>query len=92
MYRTPEMVDPWSNYEIGKPVDIWALGCILYALCYKRHPFEDSAKLAILNANYNIPVNDLKFKDYHSIISKGAVTHVLVELPLSIYAKNILQS
>ena len=25
--------------------DIWALGCILYYLCYLKHPFEDSAKL-----------------------------------------------
>lgn len=70
MYRTPEMIDTWNNYEIGKSVDIWALGCILYMLCYKKHPFEDSAKLAILNANFNIPSTDLKFKDFHSVISK----------------------
>ncbi|KAK7579810.1 hypothetical protein V9T40_000439 [Parthenolecanium corni] len=68
MYRTPEMIDSWSNYEIGKPVDIWALGCVLYMLCYKKHPFEDSAKLAIINANFNIPPTDLKFKDFQPII------------------------
>lgn len=73
MYRTPEMIDTWNNYEIGKAVDVWALGCILYTLCYKKHPFEDSAKLAILNANFSIPQNNLKFKDFHPIIS----THLL---------------
>lgn len=70
MYRTPEMIDSWSNFEIGKPVDIWALGCILYMLCYKKHPFEDSAKLAIINANFNIPPSDLNFKDFQPIIRK----------------------
>lgn len=70
MYRAPEQVDTWSNHEIGVPSDIWALGCILYMLCFRKHPFEDSAKLAILNANYNIPSNDFKYKVFHSIISK----------------------
>jgi cyclin G-associated kinase len=63
------MIDTWSNYEINKAADIWALGCILYALCYKKHPFEDSAKLAITNANFSIPSTDLKFKNFHSLIS-----------------------
>ena len=64
------MVDTWSNYEINRAADIWALGCILYSLCFKKHPFEDSAKLAIVNANFTIPPTDLKFKNFHSLISK----------------------
>lgn len=67
MYRAPEMVDTWNNYYIGAPVDIWALGCILYTLCYMRHPFEDGAKLRILNANYSLP-QDQKYSCFHSII------------------------
>ncbi|KAK5644950.1 hypothetical protein RI129_006250 [Pyrocoelia pectoralis] len=67
MYRAPEMVDTWNNYYIGTPVDIWALGCILYTLCYMRHPFEDGAKLRILNANYSIP-QDQKYSCFHNII------------------------
>jgi cyclin G-associated kinase len=67
MYRAPEMVDTWNNYYIGPPVDIWALGCILYTFCYMKHPFEDSAKLRIINANYNLPV-DPKYSCFHDII------------------------
>lgn len=35
MYRAPEMIDTWSNYPITTSADIWALGCILYVLCYQ---------------------------------------------------------
>ncbi|XP_074031874.1 LOW QUALITY PROTEIN: cyclin-G-associated kinase [Leptinotarsa decemlineata] len=67
MYKAPEMVDTWNNYYVGTPVDIWALGCILYILCYMKHPFEDSAKLRILNANYTIPP-DPRYSCFHDII------------------------
>lgn len=69
MYRAPEMVDTWNNFYVGPPVDIWALGCILYMLCYMKHPFEDSAKLRIINANYSLPA-DSKFSCFHDIISR----------------------
>lgn len=70
MYRAPEMVDTWSNFYVGPPVDIWALGCILYMLCYFKHPFEDSAKLRIINANYTLPP-DPRYLCFHDIISKA---------------------
>ncbi len=31
------------------------LGCITYSLCYFRHPFQDSQKLAIVNSFYQFP-------------------------------------
>ena len=68
MYRAPEMLDTWSNYSIDTGSDIWALGCLLYFLCYGRHPFEDSAKLAILNGNYRIPENDVIYVAFHDLI------------------------
>ncbi|XP_034117505.1 cyclin-G-associated kinase [Drosophila albomicans] len=55
MYRAPEMLDTWSNYPIGPKADVWALGCILYFLCYQKHPYEDGGKLRIINANYMLP-------------------------------------
>ncbi|KAH8335658.1 hypothetical protein KR074_008577 [Drosophila pseudoananassae] len=55
MYRAPEMLDTWSNNPIGPKADIWALGCVLYFLCYRRHPYEDGGKLRIINGNYIIP-------------------------------------
>ncbi|GBP28989.1 Cyclin-G-associated kinase [Eumeta japonica] len=73
MYRAPEMLDTWDNHKIDHAVDIWALGCILYTLCYMQHPFEDSAKLAILNGNYTLNSNDQRYKCLHEIIS-GCLT------------------
>lgn len=70
MYRAPEMLDTWNNHQIDHSVDIWALGCILYTLCYMQHPFEDSAKLAILNGNYTLNQNDQQYKCFHEIIRK----------------------
>uniref|UniRef100_T1JLE5 Auxilin n=1 Tax=Strigamia maritima TaxID=126957 RepID=T1JLE5_STRMM len=68
MYRAPEMLDTYNNFVINEAVDIWALGCILFMLCFMEHPFEDSAKLRILNAKYNIPVNDTEFDLLHDLI------------------------
>ncbi|XP_070000892.1 cyclin-G-associated kinase isoform X1 [Penaeus vannamei] len=68
MYRAPEMLDTWSNYPINGQADVWALGCILYYLCYLKHPFEDSAKLRIINGNYAIPTNDGKYECFHELI------------------------
>ncbi|XP_063621140.1 cyclin-G-associated kinase [Cydia splendana] len=73
MYRAPEMLDTWDNRKIDHAVDVWALGCILYTLCYMQHPFEDSAKLAILNGNYNLNPNDQRYKCLHEIIN-GCLT------------------
>ncbi|XP_024081424.1 cyclin-G-associated kinase isoform X2 [Cimex lectularius] len=69
MYRAPEMIDTWVNAEIGTAADIWALGCLTYFLCFGKHPFEDSSNLRIINANYNIPSSDSKYRCFHSIIS-----------------------
>lgn len=67
MYRAPEQLDTWNNYRIGVKTDVWALGCILFCLCYKKHPFEDGAKLRIVNGNYTIP-SDSRFASFADII------------------------
>ncbi|XP_055353970.1 AP2-associated protein kinase 1-like [Paramacrobiotus metropolitanus] len=69
MYRAPEMLDLYNNYPINEKLDIWALGCILYTLCYMVHPFEDSAKLRILNAKYSFPPNR-KYEIFNDLISR----------------------
>lgn len=67
MYRTPEQLDTWNNHPIGVKTDVWALGCILFCMCYKKHPFEDAAKLRIINGNYTIP-SDSRFSCFSDII------------------------
>uniref|UniRef100_A0A182YJL6 Cyclin-G-associated kinase n=1 Tax=Anopheles stephensi TaxID=30069 RepID=A0A182YJL6_ANOST len=68
MYRAPEQLDTWANHPIGIKMDVWALGCILYCLCYRKHPFEDSAKLRIINANYTIPATDSRYACFNEVI------------------------
>ncbi|CAF4325054.1 unnamed protein product, partial [Adineta steineri] len=68
MYRAPEMLDTYNNHPINEQVDIWALGCLLYYLCFINHPFEDSAKLRILNAKYTIPANNTRYTVLHDLI------------------------
>uniref|UniRef100_A0A3P8VGD7 Cyclin-G-associated kinase n=1 Tax=Cynoglossus semilaevis TaxID=244447 RepID=A0A3P8VGD7_CYNSE len=67
-YRTPEMIDIYSNFPINEKQDIWALGCILYLLCFKQHPFEEGAKLQIVNGKYSIPQNDVQYTVYHELM------------------------
>lgn len=54
-YRAPEQVDLYSGHSIDHRVDVWALGIILYALCYFQHPFEEAGNLGIINGNYRLP-------------------------------------
>lgn len=68
MYRAPEMLDLYQNFPINEQADIWALGCVLFYLCFGVHPFEDSAKLRIINANFTIPSSDVKFFHFHELI------------------------
>lgn len=55
MYRPPEILDTYLHYPINTAMDIWSYGCLLYFTKFGRHPFEDSAKLRIINCNYSIP-------------------------------------
>ncbi|GAC97679.1 likely protein kinase [Pseudozyma hubeiensis SY62] len=56
-YRAPEMVDVYQRRVIDEKADIWALGVLLYKLCYYTTPFEENGggPLAILNVQYRIP-------------------------------------
>lgn len=54
-YRSPEMVDVYRRLPIDEKSDIWALGVLLYKLCYYTTPFEEQGTLAILNAKYTFP-------------------------------------
>ncbi|PHH66049.1 hypothetical protein CDD81_574 [Ophiocordyceps australis] len=54
-YRSPEMIDVYRKQPLNEKSDIWALGVLLYKLCYYTTPFEDQGQLAILNASYRCP-------------------------------------
>ncbi|KAJ2081843.1 Ark- serine/threonine protein kinase [Coemansia sp. RSA 988] len=54
-YRAPEMIDLYLRRGITEKADIWALGVLLYKLCYFKTPFDNASPLAILNAEYSTP-------------------------------------
>lgn len=66
-YRSPEMIDLYSNLSITTKSDIWALGCLLYKLCFFTLPFGESS-LAIQNGNFTIPDNSRYTKKLHQLI------------------------
>lgn len=70
-YRSPEMVDLYSNKLITTKSDIWALGVFLYKLCYFQMPFGESL-LAIQEGRYFIPDSKATFysKQLNQLISK----------------------
>lgn len=54
-YRSPEMIDVYRKQPIDERSDIWALGVLLYKLCYYKTPFEEQGQMAILNASFKFP-------------------------------------
>ena len=42
MYRPPEMIDQYLKYPVNTQSDIWMLGCILYTMCFAKHPFFEA--------------------------------------------------
>ncbi|SPQ93034.1 non-specific serine/threonine protein kinase [Plasmodiophora brassicae] len=46
-YRAPEMANLWQRKVVGPKADIWALGCIIYAIAFLRHPFQGATTLTI---------------------------------------------
>jgi len=61
-YRAPELIDVSSGDTITDKVDIWSLGCTLYALLYGVSPFEReemnngaNMSLAISSGSYSFP-------------------------------------
>ncbi|XP_070235434.1 AP2-associated protein kinase 1 isoform X5 [Bos mutus] len=66
-YRAPEMVNLYSGKVITTKADIWALGCLLYKLCYFTLPFGES-QVAICDGNFTIPDNSRYSQDMHCLI------------------------
>ncbi|XP_034125466.1 AP2-associated protein kinase 1 isoform X2 [Drosophila guanche] len=66
-YRAPEMIDLYSGKSITTKADIWALGCMLYKLCFFSLPFGEST-LAIQNGQFAIPDSSKYSKGMHQLI------------------------
>jgi AP2-associated kinase len=67
-YRPPEMCDLYQRKGLNEKVDIWALGVLLYKLCYYTTPFEDGNTLAIINGSYTKPQTPVYSNNIHHLI------------------------
>ena len=69
MYRAPELIDLYMREMLTEKSDIWALGCILYAISFLKHPFQDIGGLGILSCNVHYP-NDPPVSEESKILMK----------------------
>ncbi|XP_078808932.1 AP2-associated protein kinase 1 isoform X12 [Oryzias latipes] len=66
-YRAPEMVNLYGGEAITTKADIWALGCLLYKLCFFTLPFGES-QVAICDGSFTIPDNSRYSQEMHCLI------------------------
>ncbi|XP_062899603.1 BMP-2-inducible protein kinase [Mobula hypostoma] len=66
-YRAPEMINLYGGNAITTKADIWALGCLLYKLCFFTLPFGES-QVAICDGNFTVPDTSKYSQKLHSLI------------------------
>ncbi|EHB15930.1 BMP-2-inducible protein kinase [Heterocephalus glaber] len=66
-YRAPEMINLYGGKAITTKADIWALGCLLYKLCFFALPFGES-QVAICDGSFTIPDNSRYSHNIHCLI------------------------
>lgn len=57
-YRAPELFDVKTGKTLDEKVDIWSLGCTLFAVAYGFSPFEtdgSSLAMAVMSGRYRHP-------------------------------------
>lgn len=91
-YRAPEMVDPYLRRAVDEKSDVWALGVLLYKLCYYTTPFEEHGPLAILNVQYRIPPYPVYSSQMNTLIGVLSFTfnvYEYAELLRSLHASRV---
>ncbi|KAF8981491.1 hypothetical protein BGZ46_002705 [Entomortierella lignicola] len=91
-YRAPELFDVKTGSTLDEKVDIWSLGCTLYAMAYGTSPFETnqinqggSIALAVLNGNVRFPTvdqSDRYSSDFRDLIKAMLVVDPAMRLDI----------
>ncbi|KAK0407261.1 hypothetical protein QR680_019108 [Steinernema hermaphroditum] len=66
-YRASETFRIGQNVAVGQAQDIWGLGCLLYQLCYRKHPFEGCETYRIAQADYALDAVS-EYSIFHRLI------------------------
>ncbi|XP_072352322.1 BMP-2-inducible protein kinase isoform X1 [Scyliorhinus torazame] len=66
-YRAPEMINLYGGNSITTKADIWALGCLLYKLCFFTLPFGES-QVAICDGSFTVPDSSKYSQKLHCLI------------------------
>ncbi|XP_056092884.1 BMP-2-inducible protein kinase-like [Rhinichthys klamathensis goyatoka] len=66
-YRAPEMINLYQGKAITTKADIWALGCLLYKLCFFTLPFGES-QVAICDGTFAVPDGSKFSSKLHCLI------------------------
>ena len=70
-YMAPEMIDSEkNNNKYSNKIDIWALGCIIYALCTLEQCFYSENIFELINNVKNCNYKDLENNDWKNIIKR----------------------
>ncbi|KAJ7077166.1 protein kinase [Mycena belliarum] len=75
-YRAPELYDVKTDTTLDEKVDIWSLGCTLFAMAYSHSPFENtqiteqggSIAMAVLNAQYKHPAGSAYSQGFKELV------------------------
>uniref|UniRef100_A0A914W0L8 Myosin heavy chain n=1 Tax=Plectus sambesii TaxID=2011161 RepID=A0A914W0L8_9BILA len=73
-YRPPEFFNVAPGASLDERTDIWSLGCLLFALCFFRSPYDDiyergdSIALAVQSGNIRIPQDSPYSPAVHNLI------------------------
>lgn len=80
------MIDLYSNKVITTKSDIWALGCLLYKLCYFTLPFGESP-LKIQSGQFSIPDTPEYSIKLNTLISKFISSNNIIRVSLNIKSR-----
>ncbi len=86
-YRAPELFDVKTGSVIDTKVDIWSLGCTLYACLVGKSPFEarseetgGSLSICVLGGDWRFPDEGMQRDGRAKVREEGAISEAVREV------------